>query len=94
MAPTRPAKITPIVRTLCTTTSLAMVLATFVPKKRKAMKLKRGRPHDGEARREDPRRHDGGDGVGGVVEPVDEVEAERDQDHEDERQVLHEVRRA
>ena len=40
MAPTRPAKITPIVRTLCTTTSLAMVLATFVPKKRKAMKLK------------------------------------------------------
>ena len=40
MAPTSPAKITPIVSTSCITTSLAMVLATWVPKNRKAMKLK------------------------------------------------------
>ncbi len=40
MAPTRPAKIIEIDRTLCTTTSLAMVLATLVPKIRKAAKLK------------------------------------------------------
>ena len=39
MAPTSPAKITPMVRTSCITTSLAIVLATWVPKKRKAMKL-------------------------------------------------------
>ena len=39
MAPTSPAKITPIVSTSCITTSLAIVLATWVPKKRKAMKL-------------------------------------------------------
>ena len=40
MAPTRPANTTAIDSTLCTTTSLAMVLATWVPKTRNAMKLK------------------------------------------------------
>jgi hypothetical protein len=40
MAPTRPAKITPIERTSWTTTSLAIVVATASPKTRNAAKLK------------------------------------------------------
>src|SRR5688572_10469736 len=40
MAPTSPANTTPIESTSCTTTSLAMVVATWVPKTRKAAKLK------------------------------------------------------
>ena len=40
MAPTSPAKITPIDSTFWSTTSLAMVVATWVPKTRKATKLK------------------------------------------------------
>src|SRR5688500_14396908 len=39
MAPMRPAKITPMESTSCSTTSLAIVLATWVLKMRKAMKL-------------------------------------------------------
>ena len=39
MAPTSPAKITPIDSTSWTTTSLAIVVATWVPNTRKAMKL-------------------------------------------------------
>ena len=41
------------------------------------------RPDDGLARRQHPRRHDGGDRVGGVVKAVDEVENERDDDQRD-----------
>jgi hypothetical protein len=40
MAPMRPAKITPIDRTSCSTTSLAMVDATASPNTTKATKLK------------------------------------------------------
>src|SRR3954469_3157434 len=40
MAPIRPAKTTPIVSASWATTSLAMVLATWVPKTKKATKLK------------------------------------------------------
>ena len=72
------------------TTSLAIVLATCVPKTRNAMKLKTAAHEHREAGREHPRRHDGGDRVGGVVEAVDEVEAERDDDRRrPERRVLH-----
>src|SRR5438067_38939 len=41
MAPTRPAKITDVVKTSGWTTPLAMVAATLVPKMRNAMKLKK-----------------------------------------------------
>src|SRR5581483_9410260 len=41
MAPTRAAKTTPMERTFWRTTSLAIVLATWVLKTRKAMKLKK-----------------------------------------------------
>ncbi len=40
MAPISPAKMTPIDNTSCTTTSLAMVVATWVPNTRNATKLK------------------------------------------------------
>ena len=42
-----------------------------------------GGPHHGLERRQDPRRHHGGDRVGRVVEAVDEVEEEGDGDDED-----------
>ena len=45
--------------------------------------VEEGRPGHGQARRQDPRRHDGGDGVRRVVHPVDEVEGEGEQDDED-----------
>ena len=48
-------------------------------------------PQHSDARAQHARRHDGGDGVGGVVEAVDEVEAERDDHDGDENEVLHEV---
>src|SRR4029079_7580738 len=45
-----------------------------------------GGHHDGLAGAEDPRGDDGGDGIGGVVKSVDELEDERRQDYdEDER---------
>ena len=43
------------------------------------------RPDDGLLRREDARRDDGGDRVGGVVEAVEEVEDQRDEDDEDDQ---------
>ena len=44
------------------------------------MKLKNAAQITAWRGRQHPRRHDGGDGVGGVVEPVDEVEHQRDRE--------------
>ena len=89
MAPTRPAKITPIDRTLCTTTSLAMVAATLSPNTRKAAKLKNAAQTTAVRGASTRGGHHRGDRVGRVVEAVDVVEAERDGDDEDEEERFH-----
>ena len=42
--------------------------------------VKRSGPQHGLLRRQDARGHHGGDGIGGIVEAVDEIERQRDQD--------------
>ena len=48
--------------------------------------IEEGGPEDGLARRQDPGRDDGGDGVGRVVHAVREVERQRDEDDEDDEE--------
>src|SRR5207244_12282019 len=45
--------------------------------------VEEGRPDHSDGRREDAGRYDGGDGIRGVVETVDEVEDERQRDQQD-----------
>ena len=70
---------------------MAIVAATFVPNTRKAMKLNAAAHTTARPGVEHPGGDDGGDRVGGVVEAVDEVEAERDRDDDDQEEVLHAV---
>jgi len=51
-------------------------------------------PRDGPLRPQNARRHDGGDGVGGVMEAVHEVERKRDQHQQDEYLETHAARPA
>ncbi len=60
-----------------------MVLATAVPKIRKATKLKKAAQITARLGRQDPGRDDGGHGVGRVVHAVGEVEGQGDGDDED-----------
>ena len=54
------------------------VCATCRPKKRKAMKLKNAAQATASTGRQHPRRDDGGDGIGGVVQPVEKIEGDAD----------------
>ena len=63
-----------------------MFPATLVSKTMNAMKLNTAAQTHRRARREHARRHDRGDRVRGVVEPVDEVEGKRQGDHGDQRE--------
>ena len=78
IAPTSAAKMSPIEITFWSTTSLAIVLATWVPNTKNATKLKNAAHATAKRGESTPSRHDRRDRVGGVVEAVDEVEAERD----------------
>ena len=83
MAPTSPEKTTPSVSASGWTTSLAIVAATLVPKIRNATKLKNAAHSDGQPGASTACGDHGGDGVGRVVEAVEEVEGERDRDDDD-----------
>ena len=54
--------------------------------------VEEGRPGHRIARRQHPGRDDGGDGIGGVVQAVEEIEDQRDGDQEDDQE--HHVRPA
>ena len=65
------------------------VLATAVPKTNAAAKLKNAAQMHRLARRQDARRDDRGDRVGGVVKSVDVVENQGDDDDEDDECKVH-----
>jgi hypothetical protein len=56
------------------------------PEDSEGHKIKESGPYDGQPRGEDPRRHDRGDRVGGVVESIGEVERQRDRNDRPERE--------
>ena len=88
IAPTRPARITSGVTTLCSTIPFAIVAATAkemnAPAKFRIAALISSGPW-----RHGPRRHARGDRVRRIVEAVGEVEEEGNRDDGDEREVVH-----
>ena len=64
-----------------------MPKATAPARNQHAGEVANSRPCDRDVRLERVRIDDGGDGVGGVVEAVDELEAERDQQRADQHEV-------
>ena len=89
IAPTSPAKITPIDSTSWSTTSVGDRRRHRGAEDEEGEEVERGRPHHGRERRQHPGRDDGRDRVGGVVETVDEVEQQGDRDDEPEQDVGH-----
>ena len=96
IAPIRPAKITAKVTTLMSTSPLPDGLRDGRAEGERGDEVEKGGPDDRFARREDPRRHDRRDRVGGVVEPVDVVEKQRDENQREDGEKIgvHPVTRA
>ena len=85
IAPIRAAKITEAVMMSASTMPLPIVVATWRPKNRKAMKLKKAAQATASCGREHPGRDHGRDRIGGVVEAVQEIEQQGDADQRDQQ---------
>ena len=83
MAPINAAKTTALVDDAgLDDTAFPRSVATLTPKPNAATKLKNAAQATACIGREDTGRHDGRDGIGGIVKSIDEVEDERDDDDE------------
>ena len=83
MAPARAPKMTSGSTTLVSTTPLPIVAATWSPKTANAMKLKKAAHSTAVKRPQHPRRHHGCNGVGTIVQPVEEIEQQGNPDQTD-----------